>query len=98
MQDPNQPIWFTSHEKKGNVREVHLGTSPHRIMVCTPVHSDVSMHYCQAVLKFQQQCINRNMLCSFNLRYNRYILVDVFFILSINTILWLELKRNMKML
>ena len=67
MQDPNQPIWFTSHEKKGNVREVHLGTSPHRIMVCTPVHSDVSMHYCQAVLKFQQQCINRNILCSFTL-------------------------------
>jgi hypothetical protein len=36
-------------------------------MVCTPVHSDVSMHYCQAVLKFQQECINRNILVSFTL-------------------------------
>ena len=67
MQDPNQPIWFTSHEKKGNVKTIHLGESPHKIMVCTPVHSDVSMHYCQAVLKFQQECINRNILVSFTL-------------------------------
>ena len=39
-----------------NTTEVYLGTSPHKIMVCTPCHSDVSMHYCQAVLKFQQEC------------------------------------------
>ena len=67
MQDPNQPIWFTSHEKKGNVKTIHLGESPYKIMVCTPVHSDVSMHYCQAVLKFQQACINSNILVSFTL-------------------------------
>ena len=36
-------------------------------MVCTPVHSDVSMHYCQAVLKFQQKCLQKNILVSFTL-------------------------------
>ena len=36
-------------------------------MVCTPVHGDVSMHYCQAVLKFQQDCIQRKILVSFTL-------------------------------
>jgi hypothetical protein len=41
--------------------------SPHRIMVCTPVHGNVSMHYTQAVLKFQQDCILRDMLVSFTL-------------------------------
>ena len=28
-------------------------------MVCTPCHSEVSMHYTQAVLKFQQDCMQR---------------------------------------
>ena len=36
-------------------------------MVCTPCHSDVTMHYCQAVLKFQQECLQRNILVSFTL-------------------------------
>ena len=57
MQDPNKPIWFRQPIKDTNVTTVNLGRSPHKIMVCTPVHSDVSMHYCQAVLKFQQECI-----------------------------------------
>ena len=35
------------------------GRSPYRIMVCTPCHSDVTMHYTQAVLKFQQECMQR---------------------------------------
>ena len=67
MQDPNKPIWFRQPIKDTNVTTVNLGRSPHKIMVCTPVHSDVSMHYCQAVLKFQQECINRNMLVSFTI-------------------------------
>ena len=50
-----------------NTTEVYLGTSPHKIMVCTPCHSDVSMHYCQAVLKFQQECMRKNMIVSFTL-------------------------------
>jgi NDP-sugar pyrophosphorylase family protein len=36
-------------------------------MVCTPCHSDVTMHYTQAVLKFQQECLQRNILVSFTL-------------------------------
>ena len=50
------------------VTEINIGMySPYKIMVCTPVHSDVSMHYCQAVLKFQQDCIQRKILVSFTL-------------------------------
>ena len=68
MPNPNQPIWFNSDPK---VETIDLSApqdkSPHRIMVCTPVHSDVSMHYCQAVLKFQQDCLMRKILVSFTL-------------------------------
>tara|TARA_E500000331_G_scaffold236656_2_gene226964 strand:- start:2011 stop:2919 length:909 start_codon:yes stop_codon:yes gene_type:complete len=65
----NEPIWFNeSPEKDTEVTTINIGMrSPHKIMVCTPVHSDVSMHYCQAVLKFQQDCMRRNILCSFTL-------------------------------
>ena len=68
MPNPNQPIWFNSDPK---VETIDLSApqdkSPYRIMVCTPVHSDVSMHYCQAVLKFQQDCLMRKILVSFTL-------------------------------
>ena len=68
MQSPNKPIWF---DKEKNVEVIDLSPdrkkSPHRIMVCTPVHGNVSMHYTQAVLKFQQDCILRDMLVSFTL-------------------------------
>ena len=72
MQYPNEPIWFNGEDKKdasenSNITNINLGRSPHKIMVCTPVHSDVSMHYCQAVLKMQQECMKRNMLISFTL-------------------------------
>ena len=58
----NEPIWFGKPSAEGDteVTTINIGTtSPHKIMVCTPVHSDVSMHYCQAVLKFQQDCMQR---------------------------------------
>ena len=68
MQNPNKPIWF---EEQKTVETIDLSEpadrSPYRIMVCTPVHGNVSMHYCQAVLKFQQDCILRKMLVSFTL-------------------------------
>jgi len=71
MQYPNEPIWFKNETKEANkdtkVTNINLGRSPHKIMICTPVHSDVSMHYCQAVLKMQQECMKRNMLVSFTL-------------------------------
>ena len=58
----NKPIWFNEDTyqtiKQENVEpeviEINLGQKPKaKIMVCTPCHSDVSMHYTQAVLKFQ---------------------------------------------
>ena len=83
MQKPNEPIWFNvdKNEEANNdtyqtiktntvenkITEINLGTSPYKIMVCTPCHSDVSMHYCQAVLKFQQACWKKGILCSFTL-------------------------------
>tara|TARA_R100001509_G_scaffold164766_1_gene143553 strand:+ start:1594 stop:2487 length:894 start_codon:yes stop_codon:yes gene_type:complete len=71
MQEPNKPIWFKQPGEETSVRTINLGglgaRSPHRIMVCTPCHSDTSMHYTQAVLKFQQACIQRNILVSFTI-------------------------------
>ena len=66
----SEPIWFNKPSTKGDteVTTIHIGTnSQHKIMVCTPVHSDVSMHYCQAVLNFQQECMRRKILVSFTL-------------------------------
>jgi len=77
----NKPIWF-SEQKKTNanadtyqtekieqVRTINIGdVKPKaKIMICTPCHSDVSMHYCQAVLKFQLECMQQNILVSFTL-------------------------------
>jgi hypothetical protein len=65
--DTYQTIKTNKVSSEENANEVYLGTSPHKIMVCTPCHSDVSMHYCQAVLKFQQACMRKNMIVSFTL-------------------------------
>jgi len=83
MPKPNEPIWFNvdktetanddtyqtikTNKVENKMVEINLGTSPHKIMVCTPCHSDVSMHYCQAVLKFQMACSNEGIQCSFTL-------------------------------
>ena len=67
----NEPIWFTKPSTKWGHRDLPRSilerSLPYKIMVCTPVHSDVSMHYCQAVLKFQQECMQRKILVSFTL-------------------------------
>ena len=83
MPKPNEPIWFNvdktetanddtyqtikTNKVENKMVEINLGTSPHKIMLCTPCHSDVSMHYCQAVLKFQMACSNEGIQCSFTL-------------------------------
>ena len=83
MPKPNEPIWFNvdktetanddtyqtikTNKVENKMVEINLGTSPHKIMVCTPCHSDVSMHYCQAVLKFQMACHKEGIQCSFTL-------------------------------
>ena len=73
----NDPIWFNKQEpnkdtyqtinqvkvEPKSVMEINLSGDPkYKIMVCTPCHSDVSMHYTQAVLKFQQECLKNNIL------------------------------------
>ena len=73
MQKNNEPIWFNEDTyqtiKESKVQEIHLGNKKpkHKIMVCTPCHSEVSMHYTQAVLMFQQQCMKNDILVSFTL-------------------------------
>jgi len=72
----NKPIWFnqdtyqTIKEKKVKTEtiDINIGQEPKaKIMVCTPCHSDVSMHYTQAVLKFQMECMKQGILVSFTL-------------------------------
>jgi hypothetical protein len=36
-------------------------------MVCTPVHSEVSMHYTQALLEFQKVCMLKGIIVSFTI-------------------------------
>ena len=83
MQKANEPIWFNvdkeeapnndtyqtikTNKVEDKVTEINVGVSPYKVMVCTPCRSDVSMHYCQAVLKFQQACWKKGILCSFTL-------------------------------
>tara|TARA_R100001015_G_C4589322_1_gene144973 strand:+ start:95 stop:958 length:864 start_codon:yes stop_codon:yes gene_type:complete len=64
----NKPIWF-GENKKSNYTEINVNSNKPlcKIMVCTPCHSEVSMHYTQSVLKFQLECIQRNILVSFSL-------------------------------
>ena len=67
----NEDTYQTVKHSKidSNYTEINLGKKniPYKIMVCTPCHSDVSMHYTQAVLKFQLECMKRNILVSFSL-------------------------------
>ena len=64
MQDPSKPIWFKT--ETGNISE-KIKDSDIRIYVATPVHSECSIHYTQALLKFQQQCITHGIMVSFSL-------------------------------
>jgi len=71
MQDPNKPIWINSGNKQ--ITTINLEEalkdkkSPIGIYVATPVHSECSIHYTQALLKFQQECLQKNILVSFAL-------------------------------
>ena len=64
MQDPSKPIWFN---KNNNERVVDISEPKYKIFVATPVHSECSIHYTQALLKFQKQCMMNNIMVSFSL-------------------------------
>ena len=70
MQNPNKPIWFNKPDDS-EVTTIDLTNTTknfnYRIMVGTPCHSDTSMHYTQAVLKFQQACMQKGIQVSFTL-------------------------------
>jgi hypothetical protein len=63
MQDSSRPIWF----KKDNTNVIKTMKQEIRIYVATPVHSECSIHYTQALLKFQQCCMMNNIMVSFSL-------------------------------
>lgn len=63
MQDPSKPIWFDQEE--GEIKKQELQPKKFSIFVATPCHSDVSLHYFNACLEFQKQCMKRNVLVSF---------------------------------
>jgi hypothetical protein len=65
MQDASRPIWF--NKENGQARTLHIGEPKYKIFVATPVHSECSIHYTQALLKFQQHCFQNNILVSFSL-------------------------------
>jgi hypothetical protein len=52
MQNPSKPIWMNKKTEVPNV-----STLP-SIFVATPVHSECSIHYTQALLAFQQKCMS----------------------------------------
>ena len=64
MQDASKPIWF---KKTETGRVVDISEPKYKIFVATPVHSECSIHYTQALLKFQKQCMMNNIMVSFAL-------------------------------
>ena len=64
MQDSSRPIWF---KKENHSIGMKVGKPETRIYVATPVHSECSIHYTQALLKFQQACMMNNIMVSFSL-------------------------------
>ena len=64
MQDPSKPIWF---DKNINERVIDISGPKYKIFVATPVHSECSIHYTQALLKFQKQCMMNSIMVSFSL-------------------------------
>jgi len=73
MQDPSKPIWLnedtyqTIKEARTISKTNNNSSKLPRIFVATPVHSEASIHYVQALLKFQQECLIRNIMVSFSL-------------------------------
>ena len=62
MQDASKPIWI--NPKPTIVENDKIDFS---IFIATPVHSDVSIHYTQALLEFQKECYKRQVRVTFQL-------------------------------
>lgn len=59
MQDPSKPIWIKQKP------QLEVQAAPFSIFVATPVHSDVSIHFAQALLEFQKACVKRKVSVQF---------------------------------
>ena len=59
MQDSSKPIWVKP--------KVESNSTLPCIYLATPVHSECSIHYTQALLSFQQACLSKGILVSFAL-------------------------------
>ena len=64
MIENHEPIWFTNGPRN---TEQNKDFKPHTILVATPVHSDVSMHYTQSLLHLQKWCFHNNVRIGFQL-------------------------------
>jgi hypothetical protein len=62
MQDASKPLWVKPKEQK-----LATGYKPYNIFLATPVHSDVSIHYAQALLEFQKYCVENKIKVTFQL-------------------------------
>jgi len=58
-----KPLW---KKATGQLKQ-ETNKSPHEIFVGTPVHSECSIHYTQALLEFQQECFKKKTKVSFHL-------------------------------
>jgi hypothetical protein len=64
MIENHEPIWFTNEPRN---TEQNKDIKPYTILVATPVHSDVSMHYAQSLLHLQKWCFHNNVRVGFQL-------------------------------
>jgi len=66
--DPSKPIWI-NQDTYQTIQNKNSGyenkKSKYKIMVATPVHSEVSIHYFQACLEFQKQCYKHDIQVMF---------------------------------
>jgi len=66
--DPSKPIWI-NQDTYQTIQNKNSGyenkKSKYKIMVATPVHSEVSIHYFQACLEFQKQCFKHDIQVMF---------------------------------
>ena len=60
----HEPIWFTDEPRN---TEQNKDFKPYTILVATPVHSDVSMHYAQSLLHLQKWCFHNKVRIGFQL-------------------------------
>ena len=56
----NDPIWFDEIEKPQETKDI-------KIMVATPCHSEMSIHYVQSVLELQKMCFKKKIPIEFRM-------------------------------